>query len=63
MGIKVKEIRTKKSKNSEVRLVASNMQKQAIDFQKMFALVARYETIRALLSASVRDTHERKCIV
>jgi len=37
----------------KARLVAwNNMQEQGVDYQEVFAPVARYEAIRALLAAS-----------
>jgi len=53
--------KTKRNQNGEIekykaRLVArGNMQEQGVDYQEIFAPVARYETIRALLVPSVSD--------
>jgi len=53
--------KTKRNQDGEIekykaRLVArDNVQEQGVDYQEVFALVARYEAIRALLAASVND--------
>jgi len=53
--------KTKKNQDSEIEkykarlVVRGNMQEGGIDYQQVFAPIARYETIRALLAASVSD--------
>jgi len=53
--------KTKRNQDGEIekykaRLVArGNMQEQGIHYQEVFAPIARYETIRTLLAASMSD--------